>query len=198
MASWLKAYNAALIRRPMITQCATAGILFATGDVIAQQVIEKKRDKHDFMRTARLGFYGGAMFGPIVTKWFQFLNRLQFATPTKAVMYRTYLDQFVFTPAIVGFFFGSMTFLEGKGVSDAIERINEAYAPTLVRNWGVFIPTQLINFSIVPPHFRFVVVGVVSLFWNTYLSAVNAQKQQEQSEHHHLAPLALISEKDVD
>lgn len=30
----------------------------------------------------------GAMFGPIVTKWFQLLNRLKFSSPTKAVMYR--------------------------------------------------------------------------------------------------------------
>lgn len=179
----------------MVTQCLTAGTLFAAGDVIAQQLIEKKGNKHDFSRTARLGFYGGAMFGPLVTKWFQFLNRLQFATPTKAVMYRVYLDQFVFTPAVVGFFFGSMTFLEGKGVADATERISEAYVPTLIRNWGVFIPTQIINFAVVPHHLRFVVVGVVSLFWNTYLSSVNAQKEAEQNLHHLTDP---PSDKDVD
>ena len=58
----------------------------------------------------------------------------------------------------------------------------------------MFIPTQIINFAIVPHHMRFVVVGVVSLFWSkwchlmsfrvrssppldTYLSAVNARAQ---------------------
>lgn len=40
----------------------------------------------------------GAIFGPILTKWLQLLNRLQFASPTKSVVYKVYLDQFVFTP----------------------------------------------------------------------------------------------------
>ncbi|KAK7693273.1 hypothetical protein QCA50_002840 [Cerrena zonata] len=178
MASFLRAFNASLVRRPMLTQCATSLTLFAAGDVVAQQLIEKKGfDKHDFARTARLGFYGGALFGPLVTKWFQLLNRLKFSSPTKAVAYRVYLDQFVFTPGVVAFFFGSMTLLEGKSFGDASDKIQEAYVPTLIRNWGVFIPTQVINFAFVPHHLRFVVVGVVSLFWNTYLSSVNAQKQ---------------------
>ena len=42
----------------------------------------------------------GAIFGPVLTKWLQFLNRLQFASPTRAVAYKVYLDQFVFTPGV--------------------------------------------------------------------------------------------------
>ena len=44
----------------------------------------------------------------------------------------------------------------------------QAYIPTIIRNWGVYIPTQLINFSIVPPHLRFVTVSIVSLFWSAF------------------------------
>ncbi|RDX44059.1 hypothetical protein K466DRAFT_437780, partial [Polyporus arcularius HHB13444] len=179
MSRLLHAFNQALIRKPLVTQCATSFVLFGTGDVLAQQAFEKKGANHDWMRTARLSFYGGAIFGPILTKWLQFLNRMQFASPTKAVAYKVYLDQFVFTPGVVAMFFGSLTLLEGKSVTDAKERISDAYVPTLLRNWGVFIPTQVVNFAIVPPHMRFVTVGVVSLFWNAYLSSVNAKKQLE-------------------
>jgi hypothetical protein len=31
----------------MVAQCTTAAVLFGTGDVIAQQAIEKKGSKHD-------------------------------------------------------------------------------------------------------------------------------------------------------
>ncbi|THU91587.1 hypothetical protein K435DRAFT_780632 [Dendrothele bispora CBS 962.96] len=179
MASVLKLYNAALIRRPMSTQCATAAFLFGAGDVIAQQGVEKKGWDHDFARTARLTFYGGCFFGPAMTKWYQFLNKIQFASPTRATIFRVGLDQAVLTPAAVAFFFGSMSVLEGKP-QEAIPRIQAAYVPTLIRNWGVFVPTQIINFSIVPHHLRFVVVSVVSLFWNTYLSIANARTKQEQ------------------
>ena len=68
-----------------------------------------------------------------------------------------YLDQAVFSPAAVAFFFGSMSVLEGKGLGGAAERIGhvrlaalffwppsltvpsleQAYVPTLLRNWCV-------------------------------------------------------------
>lgn len=152
--------------------------MFGLGDVIAQQLVERKGKDHDFTRTVRLGFYGGAMFAPVMTKWYQLLNRLQFKTPTRALIYRVYLDQAIFSPVAVAAFFGSMSLLEGNGVGEAANRISHAYVPTLLRNWAVYIPAQVINFSIVPPHLRFVFVGVVSLFWNTYLSSINASQQR--------------------
>ncbi|KAF8121101.1 hypothetical protein EV363DRAFT_1438015 [Boletus edulis] len=175
MASFFRIYNAALIRRPLIVQSATAALLFGAGDIIAQQAIERQGKNHDYMRTARLTFYGGALFGPALTKWYQVLNRIKFASPTRGVIYRVWLDQALFTPVVVGFFFGTMSVMEGKGISGAVERIGENYQPTLIRNWGVFIPAQIVNFAIVPHHLRFGFVCVVSLFWNTYLSSVNAQ-----------------------
>ncbi|KAH8105767.1 hypothetical protein DFH11DRAFT_644837 [Phellopilus nigrolimitatus] len=178
MASLLRAYNALLQRRPLLTQSVTAGVLFGAGDVIAQQGIERQGKNHDFARTARLTFYGGALFGPLMTKWYQALNRLTFASPARAVAARVWLDQALLTPAAVVFFFSSMTFLEGKGVGEAKKRVETAYVPTLLRNWGVFVPAQIVNFALVPTHMRFVFVGVVSLFWNTYLSYANTQTQR--------------------
>jgi len=140
--------------------------------------VEGRGKDHDFTRTVRLGFYGGIMFAPIMTKWYQLLNRLQFNTSTKALVYRVYLDQALFSPVAVAFFFGSMSLLEGKGVGEAANRISHAYVPTLLRNWVVYIPTQVINFALVPSHLRFVFVGVVSLFWNTYLSSVNSRERR--------------------
>lgn len=145
-----------------------------------------------------------------------------------------YLDQAIFSPVAVGFFFGSMSVLEGKGLGGAAERISHvrlaeffsgpslttrhrssgicpdtttelvrcgwnsnASRTVLILNFrAVYIPAQVINFALVPPHLRFVFVGVVSLFWSkslpsflpegpdffltlpdTYLSAVNAKER---------------------
>ncbi|KZT00906.1 uncharacterized protein LAESUDRAFT_816255 [Laetiporus sulphureus 93-53] len=175
MASFLAAFNASLIRRPMLTQCASAAFMFGMGDVIAQQAFERKSMNHDLARTARTAFYGGCLFGPLLTKWLGLLNRLQFSTPLKSVVYKVWLDQTTFTPFVIGFFFSSMTLLEGKPIAAAFERISESYVPTVFRNWCVFVPTQVINFAYVPAHLRFFTIGVVALFWNAYLSAVNAR-----------------------
>lgn len=55
------------------------------------------------IRTLRLSLYGGAFFGPPVTKWFQFLGRLQFASPTKAVVYRVCFFLFCGPSSITSF-----------------------------------------------------------------------------------------------
>jgi len=157
----------------------TSAVLFATGDVIAQQAIERKRSKHDFSRTARLSFFGGCLFGPPISKWIAFLSRLRFATPAKAAIYRTWLDQALMAPLVVGCFFTSMSLMEGEGTSGVADKLSINYAPTLMRGWMVFTPAQLINFAVVPPQFRFVFVGAVSLVWNTYLSVVNAKQGKD-------------------
>lgn len=44
----------------MLTQSVTTAVLFATGDTMAQQLVEKKGLKnHELARTGRMAFYGG-------------------------------------------------------------------------------------------------------------------------------------------
>lgn len=53
-------YKLKLATRPMLTQSVTTALLFATGDIMAQQAVEKKGiAKHDFPRTGRMILYGG-------------------------------------------------------------------------------------------------------------------------------------------
>lgn len=81
-------------------------------------------------------------------------------------------------------------------------RLENAYFPTLTKNWGLFskpasprhsrfrrvaqltalplaVPVQLANFSVVPAHLRLLLVNIVSLGWNTYLSAANSATAKE-------------------
>jgi protein Mpv17 len=49
-----------LAARPILTQSVTTAVLFATGDTMAQQLVEKKGlEKHDLARTGRMALYGG-------------------------------------------------------------------------------------------------------------------------------------------
>lgn len=123
---------------------------------------------------------GGAIFAPIVSRWFTLLQRIQFKSQAAVVATRVGLDQGFLTPIMVGVFFTSMSLLEGKGLDEAKKRLDTSYKSTLVRNWGVFVPVQIANFAVVPPHLRLVVVNVVSLFWNAYLSYANQQSQAAQ------------------
>jgi protein Mpv17 len=49
-----------LATRPLLTQSITTAVLFATGDTMAQQLVEKKGWKdHEMARTGRMALYGG-------------------------------------------------------------------------------------------------------------------------------------------
>ncbi|KAJ4481292.1 hypothetical protein J3R30DRAFT_3867278 [Lentinula aciculospora] len=190
MASVLRLYSAAFARRPMATQSATSAVIFGAGDFIAQQLVDKRGlQNHDFARTARFIFYGSCLFGPVLTKWHQFINRRPFTNPLRAVIYKVTLDQFIAAPCryshrvfeviTVPMFFGSMSILEGRP-GEAIPRIRNSYVSTLTRGWCLFIPAQVINFAFIPVSMRILFFSTVALCWNTYLSFFNAKQKQLQ------------------
>lgn len=62
--------------------------------------------------------------------------------------------------------------MEGSSPKDKLE---STYWTALTKNWMVWPFVQAINFTIVPLHHRVLVVNVISLGWNCYLSFLNSQ-----------------------
>ncbi|KAL2038239.1 hypothetical protein N7G274_008888 [Stereocaulon virgatum] len=173
--SLLRWYQMKLAQRPLLTQSITTAMLFATGDVMAQQAVEKVgSDRHDFARTGRMALYGGCIFGPAATTWFAFLaRRINIPNrPNLTIAARVLTDQSVFATTNMFCFLSSMAIMEG---SDPKEKLKSTYVEALKKNWMVWPPVQAINFKFVPLEHRVLVVNVVSLGWNCYLSYVNSQ-----------------------
>jgi protein Mpv17 len=110
-------HSALLQRRPLLAQCATTAVLSGTGDVLAQQAVERKGASHDvrvlvltparvfaeeatgqFARTARQAFWGGALLAPVVYRWYGALQRLPIRNARAATVAKVALDQVVFAP----------------------------------------------------------------------------------------------------
>ena len=64
-----------------------------------------------------------------------------------------------------------MAYLEGSSVSD---RLSQAYVPGLTKNFMVWPWVPFVNFKYVPADLRVLVVNVISLGWNCYLSYLNS------------------------
>lgn len=166
-------YQAKLRTAPLLTQSITTAILFSTGDVMAQQLVEKRGfDKHDPMRTARMGAYGGVIFGPAATKWYEVLVRhVNLKSKNGTIAARVACDQLLFAPVNMGLFLSSMAYLEGSSVK---QRLEQAYVPGLTKNFMIWPWVQFTNFKYVPMEHRVLVVNVISLGWNCYLSFLNS------------------------
>ncbi|KAK4687713.1 hypothetical protein P7C73_g2404, partial [Tremellales sp. Uapishka_1] len=145
MSRLLNSYTSFLKRRPMMGNMVSSAVLFATGDCVAQQLIEKKGDKHDFARTGRIIAWGSLVFAPAVTVWFRALEKLPIKGKWPATIARVGLDQFAFAPIVLTGFFTTMTLLEGKDMAAVKEKWNSAFVPTLQANWMLFVPFQLFN-----------------------------------------------------
>ncbi|KAH6900031.1 putative integral membrane protein, Mpv17/PMP22 family [Thelonectria olida] len=175
VVSFLRWYNAKLAARPLLTQSVVTAVLFATGDITAQQLVEKKGVKgHDLARTGRMALYGGFVFGPAATTWFGFLSRNVNARNKRLeTVARVACDQLLFAPVAIGVFLGSMATMEG---ASAKERLNNVWWPALSTNWCVWPFVQMINFTFLPLQHRVLFANIVSIGWNSYLSWVNNQK----------------------
>ncbi|KAI2603917.1 uncharacterized protein GGS25DRAFT_441087 [Hypoxylon fragiforme] len=171
----LRWYQRKLASRPLLTQAVTTAVLFAVGDVTAQQVVEKKGiDKHEYARTGRMFLYGGAVFGPAATTWYGILQRsITLRNKQAETVARVAADQLIFAPTFIGIFLSSMAVMEGGSPQ---EKLAKSYVPALQTNYLIWPFVQAANFTLVPLQHRVLVVNVVSIGWNCYLSMINSQK----------------------
>ncbi|KAL8364290.1 hypothetical protein RB601_009841 [Gaeumannomyces tritici] len=166
-------YQARLAARPLLTQSITTAVLFATGDITAQQLVEKRGvEKHDLTRTGRMFLYGGAVFGPAATTWFKILQqRVVLKSANATIAARVAVDQGLFAPTFIGIFLSSMAVLEGGSPK---EKLQKNYFNALTANYMLWPFVQMVNFKFVPLHHRVLFVNVISIGWNCYLSFLNS------------------------
>lgn len=105
---------------------------------------------------------GTAVFGPLATTWFGFLQRRVRipSSPNMEILARVGLDQTVLAPTNLFVFLSSMAIMEG---SDPSKKIETTYWNALSKNWMLWPFVQAVNFKFVPLQHRVLVVNVVSL-----------------------------------
>lgn len=112
------------------------------------------------------------VFGPAATKWYSFLQkRINFSSHNATIAARVAADQTVFATCNLALFLSSMAIMEG---SDPKEKLDKSYWSGLKANWAIWPAVQAVNFKLVPLEHRVLVVNIVSLGWNCFLSYLNS------------------------
>ena len=113
-----------------------------------------------------MALYGGCVFGPGATLWYQFLARKipNLASlkgkPTAQTLAMVGTDQTVFATTNLFLFLSSMAIMEG---SDPQKKLEQSYVEALKKNWMVWPAAQFVNFQYVPLQYRVLVVNGVSI-----------------------------------
>lgn len=112
------------------------------------------------------------IFGPAATKWYGFLQKnINLKNHNATIAARVAADQCVFATCNLALFLSTMSVLEG---GDPKEKLKKSYLPGLKANWALWPAVQAVNFKLVPLEHRVLVVNIVSLGWNCFLSYLNS------------------------
>lgn len=78
--------------------------------------------------------------------------------------------------------------LEGRSLRQLERQLRDSWAESVITNWKLWVPCQIINLGFVPVHLQVLVSNVVALAWNSYMSyithrpaAVALGKEDEQN-----------------
>lgn len=166
-----RTYQQLLTKHPWKVQILTAGSTCGISDIISQQLIERRGfTDHSIKRTIKMTTVGLIYVGPILCKWYKYLDQLVVGKSKVAVFKKVLLDQFVLAPCFLAGFIVVTGFLGGLSLEKIYLKLEKNYTNALMSNYTIWPAAQLLNFYFIPLKHRLAVVQIVALVWNTYLS----------------------------
>lgn len=172
----------------------TTGVLFGTGDVIAQTFFplhepeDGKAPGLEGQRTMRAMIYGSCFFAPCGVLWYgrklpsiknpfiSFQNRMRWnhsRVHAYDTVYRVAMDQ-LFVPGLVWIpmynIVMSILAMHERPLEVAFHKLHNNWWNVLTSNWMVWPGFQLVSFFFVPVHLRVIAGNVFSVGWNCFLS----------------------------
>uniref|UniRef100_A0A8I6GJS1 Mitochondrial inner membrane protein Mpv17 n=1 Tax=Rattus norvegicus TaxID=10116 RepID=A0A8I6GJS1_RAT len=134
MALW-RAYQRALAAHPWKVQVLTAGSLMGLGDIISQQLVERRGlQQHQTGRTLTMASLGCGFVGPVVGGWYRVLDHLIPGTTKVNALKKMLLDQGGFAPCFLGCFLPLVGVLNGMSAQDnwaKLKRPTSTWSPCI-------------------------------------------------------------------
>ncbi|CAK9801914.1 Protein Mpv17 [Anthophora quadrimaculata] len=167
----IKLYRTLVTKYPLITQAAQAGVLTAFGDQIAQNLVEQRQIKDlNFLRTIQFGGIGFFITGPATRTWYGILDKYIGSKGRNVVLKKVVCDQLFFAPIFIAVLLSIIGILQGNDLKHLKMKLRDEYFDILKNNYKLWPMVQLFNFYFIPLNYQVLVVQLVALLWNTYIS----------------------------
>lgn len=137
-----------------------------------------------------MALFGFLFTAPVLHVWYNFYPKItgaflslpalrKYASPNVHTICGVVLDQTIFAGSFLVSFFLIMDYADTRDLNKAKENIKSKFWPTMVVNWKIWPAAQIINFGLVPLHYRVLFANIVGLFWNSYLSYAQYKKEKK-------------------
>jgi protein Mpv17 len=182
----LQWYSHKLDTHPIVTKCISAGIIASLGNLGAQRLMYNPTQggefQVDYSQMGRFALLNVGFVAPVLHFWYVGLARAIPGTELWPVIKRVFFDEFVFTPAYIPVLMGILWTLEGVEPKNLPRMIQEEWLNILIFDWSVYIPVQFVNFRFVPVKYQVLVINIVGVGWNCFVSWRAQGQQAKQQE----------------
>ena len=91
------------------------------------------------------------------------------------------VNQLVFAPVFISYFFGMQSFLSGGSLPEIWERIQRTVPISFVNSCKLWPAATAFSFTFIGPQYRNIFAGFVAVGWQTYLSCLNRKAEEAVS-----------------
>jgi len=179
---------------PILSNAVIYGGLYTAAEV-TQQILRVSSSQQCLTRLdgqtsqsldlAKLQRYAviGSCLGPLMAKWYQFIDKSYPSKATSVVLKKVTLDQFAFTPICLVIFFVGMAALEGYRGQAMFDELAEKGLKTFLMDCCFWIPNTAVNFLFIPAWLRVTFVAVSSYIWVNVLCWIKTWPVNRRTTH---------------
>jgi len=190
-------YDNALRTRPLLTKCTSSGVIMGCCELVSQTVSTKDQTARrepagalsssklqegwkighvNVVHVASFGLLSGALYlAPMMHTFYKFTAA--WPIPKRIVVNSLAIDPMNYAMAM-----SINSIAHGEGLDRGIETVQSKLVQTTLTGFCIWPAAQLVNFYLVPLHWRVLFFNTVSLFWNSWL-AWSVSEHLSSSQH---------------
>ncbi|XP_063682190.1 protein Mpv17-like [Bolinopsis microptera] len=189
MRTLLRWYSRHLKKHQVAVNMVTTGAVFFFGDMLSQQVIEKKGKDHELERTVRSVTVGSFYIAPVITFLYNFVDKVfgSSQTPLNSLKKTGIIS--LLSPITSAGYVICNNVLQNKPLDYTINQLKDDLPTIVLVQYKIWIPTHFILLTVVPLRHRMFLSNFVGVLWTCYLthasntiSHVTKEVEEEEKE----------------